>query len=84
MLISKEWLIVIVMNRALALLQKRNFDNGKKYWIFNTYIMDYLMCFQKGIKWHAGNLYKCIPGGISLNMSAYIVHVILEMYTGHW
>ena len=60
---SKEYLIDNVMNRALALLQKINVDNGKKYWIFNTYIMDYLMCFQKGIKWNAKNFYKIIHAG---------------------
>ena len=44
---SKEWLIETVMNKALALLPKRNVDNGKKYWIFNTYKIEYLMCFKR-------------------------------------
>ena len=35
MLMFEEWIIDNVMNRELALLKKRNLDNGKKYWIFN-------------------------------------------------
>ena len=48
MLIYEEWIIDNVMNRALALLQKINIDNDKKYQIFNTYKMKYLMGLKLG------------------------------------
>ena len=62
MLMSKKWLIENVMNRALAILQNGNVDNGKKYWIFNTYKMEYLMGLKLGYNVNATNYYKRIPG----------------------
>ena len=49
------------MNRALALLQQRSIVYGKKYWIFNTYKMEYLMSFKLEQNVIATNFYKNIP-----------------------
>ena len=58
-----EWIIYNVMNRELALLQQINIDNGKKYQIFNTYKMEYLMGLKLGKNVNATKYYKRIPGG---------------------
>ena len=63
MLRSKEWIIDNVMNRALDLLQQRNISNGKNYWIFNMYKMEYLMGLKLEQNVIATIFYKIIPGG---------------------
>ena len=61
MLRFKEWINDNVMNRALALLQERSRAYGKRYWIFNTYKMEYLMCFKLEQNVIATKFYKNIP-----------------------
>ena len=60
MLRFKQWINDNIMNRALALLLRRTRDYGKKYWIFNTYTMEYLMIFKQGENKIATTIYKNI------------------------
>ena len=70
------------MNRALALLQQRNIDNGKKYWIFNTYKMEYLMGLKLENNLNATIFYKHLFGGdIFLYEKLYCTCNILNI---HW
>ena len=63
MLRFNQWLNDNIMNRALALLLQRIKDSAKKYWIFNTYTMEYVMLFKNKKHTLATTLYKKLPKG---------------------
>ena len=72
------------MNRALDLLQKINVDNGKDTGYLIPIKWSILCVFKRESNVTLKISINIYLEGISLNMSAYIVHSIFEIYTGHW
>ena len=63
MLQLNQWLNDNVMNRALALLLDRIKDSSQKYWIFNTYTMEYIIIFKNKGDTFGTRLYKRLQRG---------------------
>lgn len=83
MLRYKEWIIDNVINIALALLQQRNIVYGKNYWILNTYKMEYLISLKLEKNVIEKSFIKLYLEEIYLNMTSYIIHATLEIYSVH-
>ena len=63
MLRFNQWLNDNFMNRELALLLHRVKDLSQKYWIFNTYKMEYIMLFKNQGDTLGTRLYKKLQKG---------------------
>ena len=63
MLQLNQWLNDNVINKALALLLYRIKDSSQKYWIFNTFTMEYIILFKNKGDIFGTRIYKKLPKG---------------------